>query len=591
MPERFVQSHIRKLPLFQRLTPGQLAEIANAFQVLRFEPGETVFQQGQPSQGMFVFVSGRGVLAQVGSDGVERPVGAVGENEQVNETALFVDGLENASLRVAEPSIVLFLSRHRLAQVMAHHPDIAATLQGQGSRFPDTPRRLFQGQREDETIIARLRYHWWSMGRRVWLALILAFVSLALGVASQSAALALGMMGLAVIIFGGFILYAYFEWRNDYIIVTDQRVVRVEDTILTFQNVISEIPIGNILEVNTVISPTDPFARIFNYGTVTIRTAGEAGIMKLDFMPRPFELQTMIFQSRDRYREMQAARTRTSIRAELDRSLGQPTGAFAAGSSQPTSATPRQQQNPSLLALILPLQMKFTNAQGETVYRKHWTSWLRHVFLPGLMILAGVILFVVAFLRPDALPGLGAITLPLAFFVMLVGGIWFYIADWDWRNDMYIVGDETITLIHKRPLWLQNQVDKILVSQVDNVESVVSGLFSSLFNVGDVVISLVGAAESSTKVFRSVSNPREVQAEISRRQARARMLREEAEANRQRQLIAEYLSVYHENIAPRLDNAQAQPPSQPPAPPEPPPTHDGTRPPGVPRVRPDEPPQ
>ena len=67
MPERFVQSHIRNLPLFQRLTPQQLAAMAEAFQVLRFEPNEVIFRQGQPSQGMFVFVSGRGVLTQAGT--------------------------------------------------------------------------------------------------------------------------------------------------------------------------------------------------------------------------------------------------------------------------------------------------------------------------------------------------------------------------------------------------------------------------------------------------------------------------------------------------------------------------------------------
>jgi hypothetical protein len=368
MPERFVQSHIRNLPLFQRLTPGQLAEMAEAFQVLRFEPGETIFQQGQPSQGMFLFVAGRGVLTQVGSDGAEHVVGAVGENEQVNESALFMEGVENASLRVAESAVVLFLSRQRLAQVLAHHPDIRAALQGQRSRFPGAAQTLFQGQRENEVIVARLRYHWWSIGRRFWLPALLVVGVLALGLGSQSAPLALALTGFAVIVCGGFILYAYFEWRNDYVIVSDQRIVRVENTILTFHNVISEIPIGNILEVNTVISPTDPFARVFNYGTVIVKTAGEAGNMKLDFMPRPFALQTLIFQSRDRYREMQAIQTRNAIRADLDKSLGQPAGVVPAVTTQAVSAAPRQSlQQPSFLASILPLQTRFTNAQGETV--------------------------------------------------------------------------------------------------------------------------------------------------------------------------------------------------------------------------------
>jgi hypothetical protein len=211
-----------------------------------------------------------------------------------------------------------------------------------------------------------------------------------------------------------------------------------------------------------------------------------------------------------------------------------------------------------------------------------------------IVILLGIILLGVTVLQPTALSG---VSVSLAFFIVLVGAVWFYLADWDWRHDIYIVGDETITLIHQRPLWLQNQNDKILLSQVNNVVSVTSGFFSTLFDIGDVRISLVGTDQASVKVFQGVQNPREVQAEISRRQVRARALKEQTEADRQRQMIGDYLSVYHENIAPKLDAAQSAPPvpQPPPSPPEseppPPPLQDGTRPPGIPRVRPDEPPK
>src|SRR6185436_11641822 len=70
MADRFVLSHLKRFPLFERLTPQQLEAVANAVQVLRYQPGEVIFTQGQPAAGAVIFASGRGELTQVGADRV-----------------------------------------------------------------------------------------------------------------------------------------------------------------------------------------------------------------------------------------------------------------------------------------------------------------------------------------------------------------------------------------------------------------------------------------------------------------------------------------------------------------------------------------
>ena len=77
--------------------------------------------------------------------------------------------------------------------------------------------------------------------------------------------------------------------------------------------------------------------------------------------------------------------------------------------------------------------------------------------------------------------------------VSLSSLLWFYWSDWDWRNDLYIVRDDTIVMIHKRPLWLQNNRDQILLNQIDNVVAESKGFFQQAFSYGDVRISLIGA--------------------------------------------------------------------------------------------------
>ena len=77
MAERFVQSHIRNLPLFEPLSPQQIAVVAGIVQVLRFEPGQLVVQEGQPTQGLMLFVSGRGILTRRAPNGMEERAGTV----------------------------------------------------------------------------------------------------------------------------------------------------------------------------------------------------------------------------------------------------------------------------------------------------------------------------------------------------------------------------------------------------------------------------------------------------------------------------------------------------------------------------------
>ena len=159
---------------------------------------------------------------------------------------------------------------------------------------------------------------------------------------------------------------------------------------------------------------------------------------------------------------------------------------------------------------------------------------------------------------------------------------------------MYIVGDEKITIIHKRPLWLQDRTEQVLLAQVDNVVSETAGVINTLIQMGDVKILLSGTDEKSAKHFRNVYRPDDIQEEISRRQARTGDAAREADAARQRQAIVDYLAVYHQasGVPPGGSVSYSQgfaEPSQPPETPIIPHRRDRVRPPGIPLVRRDPP--
>lgn len=584
MADRFVLSHIQRLPVFTRLTQEQLAVVSTVVQALRYEPGEYVLRQGQRNEGMLLFVSGSGALTQTGANGLEIMVGEVSANQYLNESSLFVETTASANLRITDTAIVLFIPRAGLAAIVAQHPDIQSRLQLARTRFPGDPsQKVFKNQRSGEKVLIVFRAHWWSFAGKLWMPFFVAAVLFVLAAAAGAVALVSALLVfLGFIVPGVMALYLYAEWRNDKVIVTDQRITRIRRTIYNWATNISEIPIGAIREANISIPPTDPFARLFDYGTLIIKTSGDTLNMVLDRVPDPKALQNIIFTDRNRYQEAIARQNKDAMRSELDVFLGRTPAkpADAPAMPPPQTTAPRSGF----------LQTRFVNEKGQTVYRKHYLIWLSHVILPTFVLLAGVILFLISVSQLLAGGGsLGLAGLPLAFLVTLIGAATFYLADWDWRNDRFILGDQTISLIRKRPLWLQNQNDQILISQVDNVISDMQGVIQTLFRMGDVKLLLVGTEVQNAKVFRNVHQPQEIQKEISERRRRAQQQQQEEEAKRQRQAILDYLSVYHDSLQDAAQDAhiieknnEPQPPQPPPQPPN---VVDRTRPPGIPRVR------
>ena len=358
-------------------------------------------------------------------------------------------------------------------------------------------------------------------------------------------------------------VYGYIEWRNDSVIVTDQRIIRITRTIATFRTNISEIAVSSIHEANTEIPANDPFARLFNYGTVVMKTAGSVGNLYFDFMPHPLALQQLIIEDSRLFKERQAQQHRNAMRAELDKWL---TGNTGEASTRKTNDGPPRRLSSSLL------QTKIQFDNGDTIYRHHLIVWFQHIFAPGLLLLASFVGMVIT-----AVLGIWLGT-ALAFFVFLVSAVAFYLADWDWRNDYFVVNDNTITIVHRRPLWLQNEHDQILLERVDNVVSESSGFLPTLLGYGDLSVSLLGADEH--KEFKMIAKPQEVQENISRRLARMEKQQQEADAKQQREIIGEYLSLYDqvrqqgEQLPQTYDSPNpAQPYPQQPTAPYPPPNY------------------
>lgn len=608
MADRFVVSHIKRLPMFQTLSEHELERLATVFRVNRYEPGEYVFRQWQVSQGLYMFVTGQAVLLQQRPDGTQHQIGMVGPNQYLNEAALTRETVESASLYTTATAIVLFLGREAYKQYLAQpaptqpqepalapfapqpiYPSqptqptpsqqtlqslggqglpnfgrIAPQVQMQPPAAPQPPleevpkpqpqpqppprgqmrvrpeEKTFGGKRPDETVILMTRRHWISWIRQSALAIFLAVLLLILATVIPTGVAPLLILAVTFVFPIGTVIVSYLNWHDDWLIVTNQRVLHIEQHWLRFSTEVSELPIKGIQSINADLPAGDPLAYAFRYGIIDIRTAGNAGNITMDYVGDPEAVRDVIFKHREQVTSVEnKERQRQELKAVLDAEFGGASAPEAANAQSAPSKPPTAPRDPPGL-----LATRYVNAQGETVYRKHWLFWLRKLMIPGLpLTLLSLVLFVFGLTSPN-LADVRVLVLIGAFVLFLIGSVSLYFADWDWRHDLYIVGDNAVTLIHRRPFFVQDEDSRLLLERVDNILTERSGLLRKVFNFGDVKLLLVG--DEQPHIFKNVPNPQNVREEISQRQKRAVQREKEEDQRRQREEMVEAIRLYHD---------------------------------------------
>ena len=217
--------------------------------------------------------------------------------------------------------------------------------------------------------------------------------------AATHALLTLALAGAGLLLPALWLLYLMAEWHNDWLIITDQRVIRREKTILAFEESLAELPLESVHEVTFDIPPRDAFAHLFNYGTVFIRTAGDSGNMTLPMMTHPEALQALLLRNRQEFRRRLQERARARVEDDAEALL----------SGAPLSSTPAP---PGFTRPLAPglFSTRFSDPQGNIVYRKHLSVWLGHIFLP-LVLLIGCAILLLLQLMPGVAQDFGLVGL------------------------------------------------------------------------------------------------------------------------------------------------------------------------------------
>jgi len=116
---------MKRSPLFCALRPAALELLVRRGQARVYEPGEAVFQAGDPADRFFLVVRGRVKVFKLSSRGDEQILHCYGCGETFGEAAMWAGGRFPAYSEALEQTELFVLSRAALRAALAGNPDLA----------------------------------------------------------------------------------------------------------------------------------------------------------------------------------------------------------------------------------------------------------------------------------------------------------------------------------------------------------------------------------------------------------------------------------------------------------------------------------
>lgn len=113
-----------RAPMFANLTPEERHPLAEMCLERHFDAGETLFQEGQPCDGMHIIASGRVKLVKISPSGREITLAVDGPPSSIAEVPLFDGGPYPATAVALSPCTVLILRTADFTRFCMEHPAV-----------------------------------------------------------------------------------------------------------------------------------------------------------------------------------------------------------------------------------------------------------------------------------------------------------------------------------------------------------------------------------------------------------------------------------------------------------------------------------
>jgi len=548
---------LSNIHFFDMLNEEQLLTVSEQLDTVFFKQNEIIFEEGTEADGFYIVLSGRvSIQQETDHDPVE--ISICQKGDYFGEEGLDFDKYREVTAQAITNVIAIHINQEQVDTLMEVYPEINEPIRLTIKSYQLFLKHPFnwRGPREAVHFVARKNsfFLWLGLIPPITLGFfsVLMFLYFYFFVSTQNTWLPI-FFGSIAIIFLGWFLWKLIDWSNDFSIITNRRVVSLEKVALFYESR-QEAPLDAILSVET---RTSQWGRWIGYGDVVIRTY--TGVINLKKMSKPDLIVRLINDEREKAshqsNKLQRISKEDTLRSRIgyDRRESSDYEEVIEEDEVDHSEVPLKVKSSGLMEFLSTFFGLRMEKNGAIIYRTHWFILLKKVLWPGLALI--LLLFVFIYSLLEFYPSINFdIILLVQFGIGLVLLGWWLYQYWDWRNDRYIVTDDQLIDLYKRPLG-QEQRRSAPIKNIQTVEFERLGLISLILNFGTVFIR-VG---DTTLTFDYVYNPSKAQQDIFERYQQFNQKQKTREKEALRDEVAEWIEIYHEVVQKKSKSDETTP--------------------------------
>lgn len=555
MPEdkQQIVATLKNIRLFDGLDDEQLNRVSAFAHPVMLKEGEPLRLDGK-NYPFFIVISGQVRYTQFakGSDG--EPY-VLKHGDFFGADVVFHGKPRLYTLAALKPALLFSFQVEPLRSLLNTIPTLTKNIKRQLAWYGLIRSKPFRWLGEEETVKLVCRKHIAYLFVLELVPLVIAWVGvvmifIATQLSTTSFRLAVGWLGAAIV--GAAVLWAlwrFFDWGNDYYILTDQRIVWLERTIALYDSR-QEAPLVAIKAGET---KSTLIGRFLGYGDVITQTF--MGQVFFRHIANPGEIKNMI----DQERKLAVARQMTTDIRTIEGKIRQKIEpSVAATVPSPLNATVpvRTSGNPSAqetktvtekLSFWQAFLARFQTrrvAEGMITYRKHLYVLLRMTWFPaacvlGLLFGAGLLYYwrvndQISLLTP-------AVILLLGIFLAGIAFLWWLYNFLDWSNDIYRVTPDKIVDSERKPLG--DEITKSApLENIIGLDYEKLGILGVVLNFGNVVINV---GTDNKFIFYGIHNPARAQRDIFNYMFEQRRRKLQSDTMQEQERVSNYIAAYH----------------------------------------------
>lgn len=545
-PTKALTEFLSNLYPIDQLPSDLLPQFIDALEITNVSKGDSLYDVGNPANRLYLVMDGHVDLLRMNQNNQFARFAVVDSGEFFGMEAVHTQNLYEIRAVSQTESTLLTLDTETLLSFARENDQLARFLNTMSRSYYQLIDMRLSWRREEEYVYWTARRHPLYLWLKLFIPLGISIAAIITLVVSSvlyglfDNLLILILLSVVIVVAGLPSLYIYINWRDDFYIITDRRVITRHREILLYETK-KEVPFEALLSVNKNIH--NIIGATLQIGDVDIRTF--TGVIPLQGIADPDVIASFLDDIKHRRESTKGRQDRQEKMREMRIRLGLETDDQSETEQGKNKEEELDLSEDSLFYRIdafVQRLFKLRIEQGDEVtYRKHWYILLKHAKIPLVIGILLLLAAVVPFLTN--LYYLAPILYGILAFLFFVNFLVFLYIFLDWQNDRYVLNNRQIMDLDKKPFGKENRRTAPL-NTIQSVEYNREGIAGIILNFGTVYIR-VGDTRFT---FDDVPRPYDVQQEVTERQQTVKEREAREKSKNEREVILDWIEIYH-NVA------------------------------------------